>query len=145
MANKVFYIVLNENKVFAVLKLYKSLFVATALISISTSSVIAAQYPDRAGICYMYKADKLQTKDLCMISVYTGGQRHIADIKFKDKNYELLSGGSNFYINKKIAQIYARDPETTKKITESVASITANPHPIICFKNKSLDICYNQQ
>lgn len=121
--------------------------IATAL----AMSAHARPYPDKVGVCYIFKGNNVLEMDTCIISIRDGAGGTSTSLQLNDKRYNIEGSetekSTNRYeyeytVNGAAAQSYYRNasfydvanPEELFEIEEPA---------LYCYKTKTLNICHN--
>ena len=114
-------------------------------IAVITVVANADVSPDRTGICYIFQGDKIAKRGTCLISAEISHGEAFRELSFGGKTYKLYENGVSLPIkntlNGKRAESYFREtkfytPVSAEKLQSSF---------LICYKAKSLDVCYREQ
>ena len=98
--------------------------------------------PDRTGICYIFKGDKIAKRGTCLISAEINHGQAFRELSFGDKSYNLYEDGRSIPIkntlNGRKAESYFRET----KFYKAVSAENLQTPFLICYKANPLDICY---
>ena len=98
--------------------------------------------PDRTGSCYIFKENKVAKRGVCLISAEISHGQAFRDLSFEGKTYELYENGNTSPVQNKLNNVRAKSYYREPKFYSIVSSVSEGDSPLICYKNKSLDICY---
>ncbi|WP_169392020.1 MULTISPECIES: hypothetical protein [Psychrobacter] len=103
-------------------------------------------YDDEAGGCYLFQADKMIKRGVCLISTEAIHGNIYRDLSFEGKTYELHENAEKSNVvhklNKMPAKLYYRNSRFPKIIL-NIDDLDSYPF-LTCYKNKSVDICYRE-
>lgn len=103
------------------------------LLALSPVLAFSSPLPDELSICYKVKNDKVINKGTCIISSGNFAGGNYIDIQYKGKEYS-YTGDSKGY----------RRDSYFQKIPKSEPLLSTGDNEIICFKDKTYDICYKE-
>lgn len=129
--------------------------VLTAILFGSVTTANARPYPDKAGVCIIFKGDTVLTKDVCVVSPSEGAGGKTTILKTFDKSYRVeaeersdpksdeLNDVFKFTVNGEVAEGEYYRNASFYHIGDIRTFIELEEDYLYCYKTKSVDICHS--